>query len=72
MRTENLPSPGALSQSIRLRVEAAKAISSLEILNMRTPGGTFAYGGVRAVNPAVVLHAYFTACSAAITAIVAP
>lgn len=39
MRIENLPSPGLLSNGIRLRTEAAKAISAVEIVAGRTPGG---------------------------------
>jgi hypothetical protein len=39
MKINDLLSPGLLSNGIRLRVEAAKAISSVQITCMRTPGG---------------------------------
>ena len=38
MRVETLPSPGLLSNGIRIRIEAAKAISSVEINNAKIPG----------------------------------
>lgn len=39
MRINSLPSPGLLSNGIKLRVESAKAISSVEMTCARTPGG---------------------------------
>lgn len=39
MRVETLLSPGALPNGYRIRVEAAKAISGVEIQAGRTPGG---------------------------------
>lgn len=39
MRIETLPSPGLLTNGVRLRTEVAKAISSVEINAMHTPGG---------------------------------
>ena len=39
MRIENLVSPGRLANGIKLQTELAKAISSVEVTAMRTPGG---------------------------------
>jgi hypothetical protein len=39
MKINDLLSPGLLSNGIKLRVEASKAISSVQIMAMRTPGG---------------------------------
>lgn len=58
MKINDLPSPGVLSNGIKLRVEAAKAISSVEVTAMRTPGGL--------VSGAGKLSAFFTACAAAL------
>ena len=60
MRVETLPSPGMLSQGIRLRTHAASAISSVEIFAGRN-GGTS--------GAATQLHAFFTACATAIAAL---
>jgi hypothetical protein len=60
MRVESLPSPGLLSNGIRLQTEASKAISSIEIFAART-GGTN--------GSATRLHAFFTACATAIAAL---
>ena len=60
MRVANLPSPGQLSNGIRIRTEAAKAISSVEVTASRTPGG--------AIDTADNLHAFFIACAAALEA----
>jgi uncharacterized repeat protein (TIGR02059 family) len=59
MRVETLPSPGLLSNGIRIRIEAAKAISAVEI-----NAGIPANAG-RARN-ADALHDFFTACALAI------
>jgi hypothetical protein len=59
MRVENLPSPGLLSNGIRIRIEAAKAISAVEI-----NAGIPANGGIS--STADPLHDFFTACAAAI------
>ena len=60
MRIETLPSPGMLSMGIRLQMEAAKAISSVEIFAGRN-GGTS--------GSATKLHTFFTACATAIAAL---
>lgn len=57
MRIETLLSPGVLSMGYRLRTEAAKAISSVEIFAGRN-------GGVS--QSATVLHAFFTDCASKI------
>jgi hypothetical protein len=60
MRVETLPSPGLLSNGIRIRIEAAKAISAVEI-----NAGIPVNGGIsKAADP---LHDFFTACAAAIS-----
>ena len=61
MRVETLPSPGLLSNGIRIRIEAAKAISAVEI-----NAGIPANGGIS--SSADPLHDFFTACAAAISA----
>lgn len=61
MRVENLPSPGLLSNGIRIRIEAAKAISAVEI-----NAGIPANGGIS--SSADPLFDFFAACSAAISA----
>lgn len=63
MRVATLPSPGLLSNGIRIRIEAAKAISAVEI-----NAGIPANGG-KARN-AFALKAFFDACSAAISSFV--
>jgi hypothetical protein len=60
MRVETLPSPGILSMGIRLRTEAAKAISAVEIFSDRS-GGTS--------GSATQLHTFFTACATAIASL---
>lgn len=62
MRVETLPSPGLLSNGIRIRIEAAKAISAAEI-NANIP----ANGGVS--STATVLHTFFTACATAVASL---
>lgn len=61
MRIETLPSPGVLANGIKLRVEAAKAISSVEVTAMRTPGGL--------VSGAGKLRDFFLACAASLAAL---
>lgn len=58
MRIENLPSPGHLSNAIYLRTAAAKAISNIEVVAGKTPGGK--------VSTANSLHTFFTACATAV------
>jgi len=60
MRVENLPSPGLLSNGIRIRIEAAKAISAVEI-NAGIPANG---GRSRTADP---LHDFFTACANAVS-----
>lgn len=60
MRVETLPSPGLLSNGIRIRVEAAKAISAVEI-----NAGIAANGGKS--STAKPLSDFFTACAAALS-----
>lgn len=63
MRVATLPSPGLLSNGIRIRIEAAKAISAVEI-----NAGIPANGG-KARN-AADLKQFFDACSLAIAGFV--
>lgn len=63
MRLETLPSPGLLANGYKVRMEAAKAISSVEIMAARTPGNKTA--------TAATLSAFFTACATALSAYVA-
>lgn len=63
MRIETLPSPGLLSNGIRIRIEAAKAISAIEI-----NAGLSVNGGK--ARSAFQLKAFFDACSAAIAGFV--
>lgn len=60
MRVETLPSPGLLSNGIRIRIEAAKAISAVEI-----NAGIPANGGKS--STAKPLSDFFTACTAALS-----
>lgn len=60
MRVETLPSPGLLSNGIRIRIEAAKAISAVEI-----NAGIPANGGKS--STAKPLSDFFTACAAALS-----
>lgn len=59
MRIETLASPGVLSNSMRLRTEAAKAISIVEIVAGRTPGGK--------TTTAKVLYDFFASCVTALS-----
>jgi hypothetical protein len=61
MRVATLPSPGLLSNGVRIRIEAAKAISAVEINAGR--------GGGKARN-AKDLKDFFDACSASIAGFV--
>lgn len=61
MRQETLPSPGLLSNGIKLRVEAAKAISAVEIAAGRAAGGK--------TSTAATLSTFFTACASALSSI---
>lgn len=65
MRVETLPSPGLLSNGIRIRIEAAKAISAVEI-----NAGIPANGGYAA--NAQQLKDFFDACSAAVAPLIDP
>lgn len=60
MRTDKLPSPGKLANGIRIRIEAAKAVSAVEI-----NAGIPANGGKS--SAAKPLADFFTACIAAIS-----
>lgn len=62
MQASQLKSPGALSNGIALRQEAAKAISSLQIVAANSPDGKAA--------AAAALAAFFTDCAAKATALV--
>lgn len=61
MRVETLPSPGLLSNGIRIRIEAAKAISSVEITAGLSGGKT---------STANALKGFFDACSTAVAGFV--
>ena len=63
MRVETLPSPGLLSNGIRIRIESAKAISAVEI-NAGIPVNA---GKSSTAGP---LKAFFDACSAAVAVLV--
>ena len=58
MRVSELPSPGFLSNAIRLRSEAAKAISTIQIQNARSGAGS---------ANAAKLTEFFVACADATT-----
>lgn len=60
MRVETLPSPGLLSNGIRIRIEAAKAISAVEI-NAGIPANS---GKSSTAKP---LSDFFTACATALS-----
>lgn len=60
MRIETLLSPGLLSNGIRLRTEAAKAISSVEVTADRSAGGKTIAAGT--------LAAFFTDCASKLAA----
>jgi hypothetical protein len=59
MKVNGLASPGLLSNGIKLRVEAAKAISSVQLTALRTPGGKTRAGKT--------LADFFTACADALS-----
>lgn len=61
MRVTTLPSPGVLANGHKLRIEAAKAISAVEITAGRTTGGKTTTGAL--------LAAFFTACASALSAL---
>lgn len=63
MRVATLPSPGLLSNGIRIRIEAAKAISAVEI-NAGIPANS---GKSTNAKP---LSDFFTACAAALSTFV--
>lgn len=62
MRVETLLNPGLLSNGVRVRTEAAKAISSVEITAGRTPGGKTRTAGT--------LAAFFTDCASKLSALI--
>lgn len=62
MRVETLLSPGPSSNGYRIRVEAAKAISAVEITARATPGGK--------TKAAALLSAFFTDCASKLSALV--
>lgn len=61
MRYTTLPSPGVITRGHELRSQAAQAISQVEIVAKRTPGGKTRAAGT--------LSAFFTACAAALTSL---
>ena len=64
MRVSTLPSPGLLSMGIKLRTEAAKAISAVEISAGRGHAGA-------AKSPhAFQLNAFFTECATAVASFI--
>lgn len=62
MRTDALPSPGSYSKGQQLRVEAAQAISQVEITAAKTTGGK--------TTAAASLQTFFEACSDALDTLV--
>jgi hypothetical protein len=62
MKVNDLLSPGLLANGIKLRVEAAKAISHVQIVAGRTLGGK--YPG------AATLSAFFTDCASQLSALI--
>lgn len=62
MKINDLLSPGLLSNGIKLRIEAAKAISSVQVTAMRTPGGKF--------DGAKKLSDFFTDCASQLSALI--
>jgi hypothetical protein len=62
MRIETLLTPGQLTNGIRLRTEAARAISSVEIVSGRTPGGKTQAAGT--------LSDFFLDCASKLTALI--
>lgn len=61
MKINSLPSPGLLSNGIKLRVESAKAISSVEMTCARTPGGK--------TSSAKTLSDFYAACVTSLAAL---
>lgn len=61
MRVDTLPSPGLLSNGIRIRIEAAKAISAVEITAGLSGGKT---------STANSLKTFFDACSTSVAGFV--
>jgi hypothetical protein len=61
MKINALPSPGFLSNGVKLRVEAAKAIGSIQMTAARTAGGVTPSAGK--------LASFFTACASALSAL---
>lgn len=61
MKLTGIPSPGKYSNSQSLRVDAAKAISFVEISASKAAGGVN--------NSASLLYNFFTACAAAVTSL---
>lgn len=61
MRIHDLPSPGSYSNSQRLRIEAAKTISAVEISAAGAGGST---------STAEQVRDFFLACSAAVEGLV--
>lgn len=59
MRVASLLSPGQLSMGVKLRTEAAKAISAVQMAAARTPGGK--------TRSAITLAAFFTDCASKLT-----
>lgn len=61
MRHTTLPSPGVITMGHDLRMEAARAISQVEIVAKRTAGGK--------TRAAATLATFFTACASALSAL---
>jgi hypothetical protein len=59
MRVENLPSPGLLENGVRLRLEAAKALSSVDIAASTYSPQTYPTTGTPAQ---IALLAFFDQC----------
>lgn len=59
MRIETLLSPGVLANGFKLRQEAAKAISAVELAAGRTPGGK--------TTTAASLNAFFVDCASKVS-----
>lgn len=59
MKINDLATPGLLSNGIKLRIEAAKAIGSVEVTCMRTPG--------HKTTSAKTLSDFFTSCVTALS-----
>lgn len=61
MKINDLASPGLLSNGIKLRIEAAKAISSVELTCARTPG--------HKTSSAKTLSDFFSSCVTALASL---